>query len=83
MSATEGVYCKGARTVGPVTLRSPLLAMNPCFPHDAAPAVELAPRKHPVDDPPPTTPNPIAPVDEPKKPEPPVDEPDEEEPADT
>ena len=41
------------------------------------------PRKHPVDDPPPTTPNPIAPVDEPKHPEPPVDEPDEEEPPDT
>jgi hypothetical protein len=42
-----------------------------------------APRKHPVDDPPPITPNPIAPVDEPKKPEPPVGEPDEEEEPDT
>ena len=46
-------------------------------------ARELAPRKHPVDDPPPTTPHPIAPVDEPKHPEPPIDEPDEEEPPDT
>ena len=43
-----------------------------------------APRKHPVDDPPPMTPNPIAPVDEPKKPEPPVGEPEDEEgPPDT
>ena len=41
------------------------------------------PRKHPVDDPAPTTPHPIAPVDEPKKPEPPVGEPDEEEEPDT
>jgi hypothetical protein len=41
--------------------------------------VELAPRKHPVDDPPPTTPHPIAPVDEPKTPGKPVDDPEEEE----
>ena len=38
------------------------------------------PRKHPVDDPPPSTPHPIAPVDEPRPPEPPVEEPDDEEP---
>ena len=41
--------------------------------------LDLAPRKHPVDDPPPTTPHPVAPVDEPKAPHPPVDDPDEEE----
>ena len=29
-----------------------------------------APRKHPVDDPPPVAPNPVAPVDEPKHHEP-------------
>jgi len=42
-----------------------------------------APRKHPVDDPPPVSPNPVAPVDEPKHHAPPVEEPDDEEPADT
>ena len=46
-------------------------------------AMDLAPRKHPVDDPPPVTPHPVAPVDEPKPPGKPVDEPEEEEPADT
>jgi hypothetical protein len=45
--------------------------------------VELAPRKHPVDDPPPATPHPVAPVDEPKPPGKPVDDPDEEEETDT
>jgi hypothetical protein len=44
------------------------------------PDVAASPRKHPVDDPPPTTPHPIAPVDEPRPPEPPVEEPDDEEP---
>ncbi|HEY1325813.1 MAG TPA: hypothetical protein VGI14_02675 [Casimicrobiaceae bacterium] len=45
----------------------------------------LAPRRHPIDDPPPSTPHPDAPVDEPKKPEPPVEEPEDEdeEPPDT
>ena len=47
------------------------------------PALELAPRKHPVDDPPPTTPHPVAPVDEPKPPGKPVDDPEEEEETDT
>jgi hypothetical protein len=46
-------------------------------------AVLLAPRRHPVDDPPPTTPHPVAPVDEPKHPEPPVEDPEDEEPPDT
>ena len=56
--------------------------LNPLF--DALPAgVELAPRKHPVDDPPPTTPHPVAPVDEPKPPGKPVDDPVEEEEPDT
>jgi hypothetical protein len=48
---------------------------------DLMDGVQLAPRKHPVDDPPPATPHPIAPVDEPKPPGKPVDEPDEEEEA--
>jgi hypothetical protein len=39
------------------------------------------PKRHPVDDPPPTTPHPAAPVDEPKHPEPPVEEPEDEEEA--
>ena len=41
----------------------------------------MAPRRHPIEDPPPTTPRPIAPVDEPKHPhpEPPVEEPEDEE----
>jgi hypothetical protein len=41
----------------------------------------MAPKRHPVDDPPPTTPHPVAPVDEPKRPEPPVEEPEDEEEA--
>jgi hypothetical protein len=47
--------------------------------------IHVAPRRHPIEDPPPKTPHPGAPVDEPKHPEPPVEEPEDEdeEPADT
>jgi len=37
---------------------------------DDSDARRAAPRKHPVDDPPPVSPNPVAPVDEPKHHEP-------------
>ncbi len=47
------------------------------------PPLRIAPRRHPVDDPSPISPNPAAPIEEPKHPESPVEEPDEEEPADT
>jgi hypothetical protein len=57
--------------------------MPSSFPTTTDVAVELAPRKHPVDDPPPTTPHPVAPVDEPKPPGKPVDDPEEEEETDT